>query len=90
MTAQHQGRRTVSATALAARFGVSTRTIRRIVAEPRDEFEARALTRQAEALKLRSRGMSYGQIAKELGITRDAASGLVRRGRQNNAASAAA
>jgi DNA-binding transcriptional regulator LsrR (DeoR family) len=34
--------------------------------------------------------MSYGQIAKELGITRDAASGLVRRGRQNNAASAAA
>jgi DNA-binding NarL/FixJ family response regulator len=85
MTAARPGRRSVTARELGERFNRSPRTIRRIVAQPRDEFEAEARERQAQALNLRSQGLSYGQIAKELGITRDAASGLVRRGRRNNA-----
>lgn len=39
----------------------------------------RAIPRQDAARALREKGMSYGEIGKRLGITRDAASGRVRR-----------
>jgi len=89
MTAARPGRRTVTARELAERFNRTPRTIRRIVAEPRDDFEARARARQTEALALRAQGLSYAQIATELGISRDAAAGLVRRARLNNVTAAA-
>lgn len=90
MTAARPGRRTVTARELAERFNRSPRTIRRIVAEPREVFEARARTRQAQALALRAQGLSYAQIASELDISRSAAAGLVRRGRQNTSPKAVA
>lgn len=90
MTAARPGRRTVTARELAERFNRSPRTIRRIVAEPRDDFEARARARQTEALALRAQGLSYAQIAATMGVTRDAAAGLVRRGRQHTSTRTAA
>ena len=51
------------------------------MAEPREDFMARARTRQDQAAELRSQGLTYSQIAKSMGITRDAAAGLVRRAR---------
>jgi plasmid maintenance system antidote protein VapI len=86
MTAIRPGRRKGTARALAERFGTSPRHIRRIIAEPRDEFEARAQARQDQALELRDLGLSYSEIAARLDVTRDTASGLVRRGRRRKPA----
>jgi DNA-directed RNA polymerase specialized sigma24 family protein len=57
-----------------------------MLAEPGDEYLARARGRQAEALGLHEEGLSYSQIGQRLGITRGAAAGLVRRARQNHVA----
>jgi hypothetical protein len=90
MGALEPSKRNAPASVLAARFGVTTRTVRNVIAEPRPEFDARARARQSEALNLRELGLSYAEIGKSLGISRDAASGLVRRGRQHSTKSAAA
>ena len=89
MTALRPQRRKGTAREVAARFGVSPRTVQRIVAEPRGEFESRAAERQDEALALYESGLSYQGVADALGISRDTASGLVRRarGRHRNEAS---
>lgn len=79
MAAELPMRRKQSARKIAEKLGVTPRTIQSIMAEPRSEFEARARARQAEAAELRSKGLTYSDIAKELGISRDAAAGLVRR-----------
>jgi transposase len=82
MGAEQPRRRKMTAREAANRFGVTTRTIQRIVAEPREDYESRALTRQDEALALRSQGLSHAEVGKALGVSRNAAAGLVRRGRQ--------
>ena len=90
MGAIKPSRRKGTARELGERFNRHPRTIQRVMAEPRDAFEARARARQAQALALRARGLSYAQIGGELGVSRNAAAGLVRRGRQNSSTSAAA
>ena len=82
MGAETPSRRNGSARELAARIGCSPRTIQNLWAEPRDEFEARAQSRQDEALALREQGLSHAEVGKALGVSRDAAAGLVRRGRR--------
>ena len=69
MTAQNPERRPQTARALAEEFGVTPRQIRRIVAEPRAEFLARAARRRETAARLRAEGMTYPEIAAEMGIT---------------------
>jgi len=64
MSAQNPGRRKLTAREAAARFGVSTRTIKRVMAEPRDEFLARAAARRAHAVDLRTQGLTYAEIAE--------------------------
>lgn len=73
-------RRKKTARELAEKFGISERYVRKLAAEPRAEFEARAAARQDEALTLRAKGLSYLQIATVLGCNRNTAVGLVRRG----------
>ena len=90
MTAARPGRRTVTARELAERFNRSPRTIRRIVAEPREVFELALALDRPRPLALRAQGLSYAQIASELDISRSAAAGLVRRGRQNTSPKAVA
>lgn len=46
MAAKHRCARKVSAAEAARRFGVSERTVRRVMALPREEYEAASLARR--------------------------------------------
>lgn len=69
MTALKPGRRKGTARELATRLGVSERTIRRYVAEPREDFDARTAIRHARIRELREEGKSYRAIAAEVGVS---------------------
>lgn len=58
----------MSAREAAAKFGVHPRTIRSIVAEPREDFLARAKARRDHAVELRSQGMKQREIAEAMGV----------------------
>jgi DNA-binding CsgD family transcriptional regulator len=79
MPAENPRQRKGTAKELGKRFNRSPRTIKRIIAEPRADFEARSQDRQEEAMELKTQGLSYAEIGSAMGITRDSASGLVRR-----------
>lgn len=69
MTALNPQRRNQTARELAERFGRSPRTIRRVVAEPREQFEARAAERRQQIRALRESGMTMRAIAAEVGVS---------------------
>ncbi|MGI4896142.1 MAG: sigma factor-like helix-turn-helix DNA-binding protein [Janthinobacterium lividum] len=52
----------------AAHFGVSTSTVKRLVAEPREDFLARARVRRDRAVELRAQGLKHREIAAEMGV----------------------
>ena len=66
--ARTPARRTMTAREAAERTGFSERHIRRVVAEPRHEFLARAAERRDNVMALRGRGLKYREIADELGL----------------------
>lgn len=82
MTAENPARRKLTARETAERLGVSVRTVRRIVAEPREDFLSRAQERRARAVALRAAGMSSTQIGEELGCSPSAARRLIMTARQ--------
>jgi transposase len=84
VTAIRQKRRTETARDISKRFGVSVRHVRRIVAEPRNEFESRGRKRQDEALALIESGLTYQEAADHLQISRGTAAGLVHRARERH------
>lgn len=90
MSAETPQRRKVTAREAADRLGVSTRTVQRIAAEPREEFLSRAAQRRARAVALRESGLMYREIAEEMGITIGAAGRLVHTARQLTQTTAAA
>jgi DNA-directed RNA polymerase specialized sigma24 family protein len=47
-------------------LGCTPRHIRRVVAEPREEFLARAAERRESVMALRGKGLKYREIADEL------------------------
>lgn len=69
MTALNPQRRTQTARELANRFGKSPRTIYRVMAEPRESYEARAIARHERIRELRANGLSYRAIAAELNVS---------------------
>lgn len=77
MPAKNPVRRAKTAKELAEQFGASDRTIRRMIAEPREKFEARAATKRQRAQQLRADGASYKQIADELDISIGSVSSLL-------------
>lgn len=79
MAAEHRKRRTRTAREMAEQLGVSERSIRNIVAEPRDDYEGRAKAKQERARALRAGGATYKQIAEELGISIGSVSTLLHR-----------
>jgi len=79
MVAEHRRRRTKTAREMAEQLGVSERSIRKIVAEPRDAYEARAKDKQIRARQLRATGATYRQIADDLGISLGSVSTLLHR-----------
>lgn len=69
MVAENPIRRTKTAKEMAARLGVSERTIRNVVAEPRAEFRARTAANRCRAVELREQGLKYREIAVEMDVT---------------------
>ena len=69
MSAETPVRRNKTARQLAEQFGVSMRTIQRAVAEPRDEYNARAVARHERIRSLRREGLSMRAIAKQEGVS---------------------
>lgn len=64
-----RARRNHTARELAERFGTSTRTIQRTVAEDRSDYLNRAGDRHRLIKELREEGMTMRQIAAELNIS---------------------
>ena len=83
MTAEIPQRRKITAAEAAKQLSCSSRTIQRVVEEPRKEFLRRAEQRQREAVKLKdSEGLKYREIADIMGCSERAAQSLVARGRE--------
>jgi transposase len=68
MTAAVQTKRTKTAQQLAAQFGVSERTIRKAIAQPREDYEQEAAQRHERIRELHTQGLSYREIAAEVGL----------------------
>ncbi|MGW5801077.1 hypothetical protein ACWFQ7_32660 [Streptomyces bacillaris] len=62
-------RRTVTARELADRFGVSPRTVLRMIAEERAEYEGRSRQRRDQIVELYRQGLKGCEIARELSIS---------------------
>ncbi|WP_058235050.1 HTH domain-containing protein [Devriesea agamarum] len=73
MTALKPAKRRQTARELAKKFGVSERTIRRTVAQPRAEYVADTHTRQDRALELRESGLKWREVGEQLGGITDSA-----------------
>ena len=69
MTAYTPERRKISARALAELHGVSPRTVRRAIAEPRADYLARAQARRLEIIDLRAQGKTWADVATHFGIS---------------------
>lgn len=73
MTAIKQAKRRQTARELAKKFGVSERTIRRAVAQSREQYIAGTHERQDEALRLRENGLKWREVGDALGGISDSA-----------------
>lgn len=69
MTQPDRRRRKMTANEAAKRFGVSPRTIRRVVAEERDEYVSRAESRRDQIIALYRQGLKQSAIAAQLDVT---------------------
>lgn len=90
MTAMYPQKRKHTAAEMAKQFGVSPRTVQRIMAQPRAEYDAEAHTRQDEALALRGAGMKWGEVGERLGgISASAAYQLAAKAKERQSQSVA-
>ncbi|WP_280232271.1 replication protein RepB [Nocardia cyriacigeorgica] len=78
MGAKNPVRRSKTARELAEEFGASPRTIQRLIAEPREDYESRAIEKRRRAQQMRREGASYREIADELGIGIGSVAALLR------------
>lgn len=77
-TIRRQRRKT--AREAAEKFGVSIRTVKRLVSEYRHDYEGRARDRRQQAHNLRQQGMSWAAVGEAMGgISADAARMLAAR-----------
>lgn len=54
---------------LGERFGRTPRTIRRIIAEPREDYLARAQAKRERARQMKAEGASIKEIQEALGVS---------------------
>jgi plasmid maintenance system antidote protein VapI len=66
--AEVQERRAVTAREMAEGLGMHPRTVRKLMAEPRPDFLARAAARRSQALELRAQGLKHREIAEAMGV----------------------
>lgn len=69
MGAEHPIKRKRTAREVAEQLGVSERTVRNFVAQPREEYLAEAAERRKRIRTLRAEGLSMRAIAAQEGIT---------------------
>ncbi|WP_236246957.1 HTH domain-containing protein [Streptomyces sp. CC210A] len=62
-------RRTATARELADRFGVSERTVQRMIAEERTAYEGRSRQRRNQIVELHRQGRKGYEIARELNVS---------------------
>ncbi|MER5748060.1 HTH domain-containing protein [Streptomyces sp. NPDC002225] len=62
-------RRTATARELADRFGVSERTVQRMIAEERTTYEGRSRERRDRIVELHRQGWKGYEIARELNVS---------------------
>jgi len=62
-------RRQRSAREIAEQMNCSPRSIRRLIAMPREEFIARARAKTAQAVELRAQGLTHREIGETMGIS---------------------
>jgi DNA-binding transcriptional regulator LsrR (DeoR family) len=79
MSAVVQRRRKLTAKETAKRLGISERTVQRLVAEAREDYEGRASQRKETAGTMREAGADWDAIAEAIDGTTWAARSLVRR-----------
>lgn len=70
MSALKPVRRQLTAREAAERLGVTTRTVQRLMAEPRGQYLARANAKREQVAELRAQGLSIRAIADQLGISK--------------------
>lgn len=80
MTARTPQLRKKTAAEVAAKLGVSPRTVRRYVAAPRDWWTQHRRNLQLKAAQLRATGMTWREVGNALGMTEAAARAAGRRG----------
>lgn len=73
MVAENPVRRKKTARELAEKLGVSVSTVQRLMAEPRDQYLARANAKREQVAELRAEGMSVRVIAEKLEISKSTA-----------------
>jgi len=66
---------------VAAKFGISTRTVRRMVGRPRAEYLAECRAHRAKAAALRATGMTWAEVGAAMGVSESAARAMAQRGR---------
>jgi DNA invertase Pin-like site-specific DNA recombinase len=69
MGAANPRQRKITAREGAIKFGVSTRTIQRFMAEPREDYERRAREKRQRVRQLRAEGKKYKEIAEIMEIS---------------------
>ncbi|OLM08295.1 hypothetical protein Ae505Ps2_6246c [Pseudonocardia sp. Ae505_Ps2] len=83
MTARIAKRRTKTGRELAEQFGVTRATVVRMMAEPREEFLARARDRRATVVRLKLQGLTCAAIAVQTGFPRGTVCRLLYDARRN-------
>ena len=84
MSALKTIRRQFTAREAAEGLGVTTRTVQRLMAEPRDQYLARAETKRKQVAALRANGLSVRAIANELEISKSTAGRYVQEYEKNS------
>ena len=79
MAAHIQKKRTLKAREVALLEGISERTVRKYIAQPREDYEKEAQEKRSLAFHLRSSGLKWREVAEKMNTTENAAIAYYRR-----------
>lgn len=85
MTALHTVKRNKTAKEMAQRLNISDRTVRKLIALPREDYEKEAKQRRLKAFVLREAGFKWSEVGESLGTTKHGAIALYKRYQQIDA-----
>lgn len=79
MAAHIQKKRTLKAREVALLEGISERTVKRYIAQSREDYEQEAQEKRSLAFHLRSSGLKWREVAEKMNTTENAAIAYYRR-----------